>query len=88
MMTIDEIFADDCRNPPAERSLPWKETCGGVAVVVEPKPHWAVDMRVSGRPTGLIATTPTGPQTVRRRGSAACGDVASATRGREGLGRM
>ena len=45
MMTVEEILADDRRNPPAERSLPWKETCDGVAVVVEPKPHWAADMR-------------------------------------------
>lgn len=45
MMTIDEIFGDDRRNPPAERSLPWQETCGSVAVVVEPKPHWAADVR-------------------------------------------
>lgn len=44
MMTVDEIFADDRRHPPAERSLPWGETRGGVTVVVEPKPHWAVDM--------------------------------------------
>jgi hypothetical protein len=45
MMTVDEIFADDRRNPPSERSLPWEETRGGVTVVVEPKPHWAEDMR-------------------------------------------
>lgn len=45
MMSVDEIFADDRRNPPVERSLPWEETCGGVTVVVEPKPHWAEDMR-------------------------------------------
>ncbi len=45
MMTVEEIFADDSRNPPAERSLPWEETRGGVTVVVEPKPHWAEDMR-------------------------------------------
>lgn len=42
---IDEIFRDDRRNPPAERSLPWDETRDGVTVVVEPKPHWAADLR-------------------------------------------
>ncbi|GEC15848.1 hypothetical protein [Nitrobacter winogradskyi] len=46
MMTVDDIFADDRCNPPAKRSLPWEETCGGVTVVVEPKPHWASDMTV------------------------------------------
>ena len=46
MTTLDEIFADDRRNPPSERSLPWEETRDGVTVVVEPKPHWAEDMRV------------------------------------------
>ncbi|WP_425063502.1 hypothetical protein [Pyruvatibacter mobilis] len=46
MMTVDEIFADDRRNnPPAERSLPWQETQGVITVVVEPKPHWAEDVR-------------------------------------------
>ena len=44
MMTVDELFADDRRNPPSERSLPWEERRGGVTVVVEPKPHWAKDM--------------------------------------------
>lgn len=44
MMTVDEIFAEDGRNPPAERSLPWEENRDGVVVVVEPKPHWASDM--------------------------------------------
>ncbi|MGB3833955.1 MAG: hypothetical protein WA975_19070 [Mesorhizobium sp.] len=44
MMTVDDLFADDRRNPPPERSLPWEETRGGVTVVVEPKPHWAEDM--------------------------------------------
>ena len=44
-MTIDEIFADDRRNPPVEHSLPWEETCGDVTVVIEPKSHWAVGMR-------------------------------------------
>lgn len=45
MMTVDEIFADDRRNPPSERSLPWEESRDGVTVVIEPKPHWASDMR-------------------------------------------
>lgn len=49
MMTIEEIFADDLRNPPTERSLPWEETRDGVAVVVEPKPHWSADMRAFRR---------------------------------------
>ncbi|WP_336741420.1 hypothetical protein [Aureimonas altamirensis] len=44
-MTVDEILADDRRNPASERSLPWEETRGGITVVVEPKPHWAEDMR-------------------------------------------
>lgn len=44
MMTVDEIFAEDGRNPPAERSLPWEESRDGIVVVVEPKPHWASDM--------------------------------------------
>lgn len=46
MLTVDEIFADDLGNPPSERSLPWAETRDGITVVVEPKPHWAEDMRV------------------------------------------
>ena len=45
MMSVDEIFAEDRNSPPAERSLPWEESRGGVTVVVEPKPHWAEDMR-------------------------------------------
>ena len=45
MTTLDEVFADDRRNPPSERLLPWEETRDGVTVVVEPKPHWAEDMR-------------------------------------------
>ena len=44
MRSVDEIFADDRRYPPVERSLPWEETRGGVTVVVEPKPHWAEDI--------------------------------------------
>ena len=42
---IDQIFREDSDNPPAERSLPWEETRDGITVVVEPKPHWADDMR-------------------------------------------
>jgi hypothetical protein len=42
---IDFIFQADRENPPAERSLPWEETRDGVTVVVEPKPHWAEDLR-------------------------------------------
>ncbi len=42
---IDFIFRADRKNPPAERSLPWEETCDGITVVVEPKPHWADDLR-------------------------------------------
>ncbi len=45
MIDIDAIFAADRQNPPHERSLPWPETRGGLTVVVEPKPHWASDMR-------------------------------------------
>ena len=45
MMDIDAIFAADCERPPHERSLPWVETKGGLTVVIEPKPHWAEDMR-------------------------------------------
>jgi len=45
MTTLDEIFADDRRNPPSERSLPWEETRDDITVVVEPKPHWAEDLR-------------------------------------------
>ncbi len=45
MMDIDAIFAADRRRPPHERSLPWPETRNGMTVIVEPKPHWANDMR-------------------------------------------
>lgn len=45
MMMVEEIFAEDRRNPSSERSLPWEETRGGVTVVVDPKPHWASDVR-------------------------------------------
>jgi len=44
-MDIDAIFAADRRRPPHERSLPWPETRNGMTVIVEPKPHWANDMR-------------------------------------------
>ena len=42
---IDRIFHENRASPPSERTLPWEETCDGVTVVVEPKPHWADDMR-------------------------------------------
>ena len=43
---VDEIFAQDRENRPLERILPWEESRDGMTVVVEPKPHWAEDMRV------------------------------------------
>jgi hypothetical protein len=43
-INIEEIFALDRQQPPTDRSLPWKETRNGVTVVVEPKPHWAIDL--------------------------------------------
>ena len=45
MTDIDAIFAADRQHPPHERSLPWPEVRDGITVVVEPKPHWASDMR-------------------------------------------
>ncbi|TXL72411.1 hypothetical protein FHP25_25550 [Vineibacter terrae] len=45
MMNIDAIFTADRERPPHERSLPWSETKDCVTVVIEPKPHWARDMR-------------------------------------------
>ncbi|MBJ2153103.1 MULTISPECIES: hypothetical protein [Paracoccaceae] len=45
-ITIDAIFAEDRMNPPAERCLPWIESRDGITVVIEPKPHWAEDLRV------------------------------------------
>ena len=45
MTDIDAIFAADRQHPPRERSLPWPETRDGITVVIEPKPHWANDMR-------------------------------------------
>lgn len=46
IIDIDQIFREDHENPPFERTLPWEETRDGITVVVEPKPHWAEDMRV------------------------------------------
>ena len=46
IIDIDQIFREDHENPPSERTLPWEETRDGITVVVEPKPHWAEDMRV------------------------------------------
>ena len=46
IIDINQIFRKDLDNPPLERSLPWEETRDGITVVVEPKPHWAEDMRV------------------------------------------
>ncbi len=45
MMDSDAVFAADREHPPHERSLPWPETRDGLTVIVEPKPHWASDMR-------------------------------------------
>ncbi|MDR6309050.1 ParB/RepB/Spo0J family partition protein [Pacificitalea manganoxidans] len=42
---IDRIFRENRASLPSERTLPWEETCDGITVVVEPKPHWADDMR-------------------------------------------
>ena len=42
---IDRIFHENRASPPSERTLPWEETRDGITVVVEPKPHWADDMR-------------------------------------------
>ncbi|MBW4976379.1 hypothetical protein KZZ08_22430 [Roseovarius mucosus] len=46
IIDIDQIFREDHENPPSDRTLPWTETRDGITVVVEPKPHWAEDMRV------------------------------------------
>ena len=46
MIDIDKIFLEDREHPPSDRTLPWTETRDGITVVVEPKPHWAEDMRV------------------------------------------
>ncbi len=45
IIDIDQLFREDHENPPSERTLPWEETRDGITVVVEPKPHWAEDMR-------------------------------------------
>lgn len=45
-ISIDEIIAQDRENCPIERTLPWEETRDGITVVVEPKPHWAEEIRV------------------------------------------
>ena len=42
---IDKVFRDDFSQSPLERSLPWEETRDGITVVIEPKPHWAEDLR-------------------------------------------
>lgn len=49
IIDVDQIFREDHENPPSERTLPWEETRDGLTVVVEPKPHWAEDMRVFRR---------------------------------------
>lgn len=46
IIDIDQIFRQDRDNPLSERMLPWEESRDGITVVVEPKPHWAEDMRV------------------------------------------
>ena len=46
IIDVNQIFLEDHEHPPSERSLPWEETRDGITVVVEPKPHWAEDMRV------------------------------------------
>ena len=45
MTNVDTIFAADRQRAPRQRSLPWAETKDGTTVVIEPKPHWANDMR-------------------------------------------
>ncbi|MFA1677213.1 hypothetical protein ACDY97_32055 [Rhizobium mongolense] len=44
VFSVEQIFALDRQQPPPERSLPWKETRSGLSVVIEPKPHWAMDL--------------------------------------------
>ncbi|PJR12786.1 hypothetical protein [Sinorhizobium meliloti] len=44
LLSVDRIFALDRQQRPSERSLPWPETRSGLTVVVEPKPHWAMDL--------------------------------------------
>ena len=79
MTDIDAIFAADRQHPPHERSLPWPETRGGLTVVVEPKPHWAGDMRAFDPMLGNIAPMPTGPRTALARGSSAMSIPAAMT---------
>ena len=45
MPDVDIVFAEDRQHAPAGRSLPWAETRNGVTVVIEPKSHYAEDMR-------------------------------------------
>lgn len=71
MMTVEEIFAEDRGNAPAERSLPWEEVRDGMTVVIEPKPHWATMRGPSGSMPANIATTPTGPGMAPAPGSTA-----------------
>ena len=71
LIDIDEIFHEDRDHPPAERSLPWEETRDGVTVVVEPKPHWAEDMRAFRLDAASIAATPTGQRMAPGRGFSA-----------------
>ncbi|SMH27935.1 hypothetical protein SAMN02982922_0680 [Mesorhizobium australicum] len=66
MMTVNEIFAEDRRNPPAERSLRWEETRGGITIVVEPKQRGAL-----GSMPVNTAAMPTGTRTAAGRGSTA-----------------
>ncbi|WFS69536.1 hypothetical protein CFBP4996_26450 (plasmid) [Agrobacterium leguminum] len=42
--SVEHIFALDRQHLPPERYLPWRETRSGLSVVVEPKPHWAMDL--------------------------------------------
>lgn len=44
-MDIDAIFTADREQPPLERSLPWLEHKAGITLVIEPRPHWASDLR-------------------------------------------
>ena len=71
MTDIDAIFAADRQHPPHERSLPWPEVRDGITVVVEPKPHWASDMRRSDPKPANIAPMQIGPRTAPAPGSSA-----------------
>ena len=46
IIDVDQIFLEDREHSLSERTLPWEESRDGMTVVVEPKPHWAEDMRV------------------------------------------